>query len=159
MSDESRRSFLKTGGACLAGAMGLCLGLPAELAALPIRWIDGTGNPDADRTYPVPAADGVNIDKAASLILVRSKGRVYAFALSCPHEGAAVRWVEKNTRFECTKHNSKYVLEGVYISGRATRNLDRFPIRREGNNVIVDNARVFRSDKDAAGWAAASVAV
>ena len=43
--------------------------------------------------------------------------------------------------------------------GRATRNLDRFPIQKDGASVLVDVTRVFRSDQEAAGWAAAFVAV
>jgi hypothetical protein len=46
---------------------------------------------------------------------------------------------------------------GVYTSGRATRNLDRFPIARDGDTIVVDIGRVYRSDQDAAGWAAAHV--
>jgi Rieske Fe-S protein len=60
-------------------------------------------------------------------------------------------------RFQCTHHDSKYTPDGTYTSGRATRNMDRFPIRRDGATLHVDVTRVFHSDQDAAGWAAASV--
>jgi hypothetical protein len=45
------------------------------------------------------------------------------------------------------------------VSGRATRNLDRMPIRKDGSMIHVDTAHVFESDKDAAGWNAATVTV
>ncbi len=45
----------------------------------------------------------------------------------------------------------------TFISGRATRNMDRLGIRREGDQVTVDLSRMFKSDADAAGWAAAVV--
>ena len=93
------------------------------------------------------------------LILVRSNGHVFAFALSCPHQNAAVKWVPQHNQFECTKHDSHYTADGTHVSGRATRNLDRMPIRKEGNVVHVDTAHVFGSDKDAADWNAATVAV
>jgi nitrite reductase/ring-hydroxylating ferredoxin subunit len=91
--------------------------------------------------------------------LVRASGHVYAFALSCPHQNAALKWVVRDNRFACTKHDSIYQVDGVHTSGRATRNMDRYPIRREGGSLHVDIAQVFQSDKDPAGWAAATVTV
>ena len=113
----------------------------------------------AERKYAVPAADSVNIDHEAQAILVRYQGHVFGMFLGCPHEHAAVRWVEKEHRFQCTKHDSRYQQDGVHISGRSTRNLDRFGIRHEGDAVILDFDRLFQSDTDPAGWAAAVIAV
>ena len=107
----------------------------------------------------MPAGDGVSIDRGAQIILVRYTGMVYAMALACPHENAAVKWLNKDGRFQCTKHDSKYTPDGTYIAGRATRNLDRFPIHIEGAEVVITTDRVFRSDQDAAGWTAAAAAV
>jgi nitrite reductase/ring-hydroxylating ferredoxin subunit len=87
----------------------------------------------------------VNIDRDAQVILVRASGKVFAFALSCPHQNAAVKWVAKDRRFQCTKHDSRYQPDGAYTEGHATRNLDRFPIRREADAVIVSLDAVFRS--------------
>lgn len=112
-----------------------------------------------DRAYPIPPADGVTIDRQAQVILVRAARHVYAFALSCPHQNAAVKWVAQDNRFQCTKHDSRYQFDGVHTSGRATRNMDRYPIRREGDVVHVDVSHVFQSDKDSAGWTAASVPI
>jgi len=47
----------------------------------------------------------------------------------------------------------------MYVAGRATRNLDRFPIRRAADTVVIETSRVFQSDKDPAGWNAAMVMV
>jgi nitrite reductase/ring-hydroxylating ferredoxin subunit len=99
----------------------------------------------------------VNIDRDAQVILVRASGKVFAFALSCPHQNAAVKWVAKDRRFQCTKHDSRYQPDGAYTEGHATRNLDRFPIRREADAVIVSLDAVFRSDQNRAGWDAAAV--
>jgi Rieske Fe-S protein len=59
----------------------------------------------------------------------------------------------------CSKHDSTYQPTGIYTSGRATRNLDRFPIRRDDDHVVVDVTKVFKSDEDPSGWASAAVAV
>jgi nitrite reductase/ring-hydroxylating ferredoxin subunit len=139
----------------IIGAIAL-LGLAGDAVAATVTPATGTqtGN---DRAYPIPPADGVTIDRDAQVILVRAGGHMYAFALSCPHQNAAVKWVAQGNRFQCTKHDSRYQVDGVHTAGRATRNLDRYPIRRVDNVVHVDVSRVFRSDADLAGWTAASL--
>jgi nitrite reductase/ring-hydroxylating ferredoxin subunit len=107
----------------------------------------------------MPAADGVNIDRSAQMILVRFQGHVFVFALSCPHQNYAVKWVEGDRRFHCTKHDSVYEEDGRHVSGRATRNMDRYSIRRDGDSVVVDVHKWFESDKDPNGWNAAFIAV
>ena len=79
--------------------------------------------------------------------------------MACPHQHAAVPWRPQEQRFQCSKHDSKYQPNGTYTSGRATRNLDRFPIRRDGDAVVVNVTQVFKSDQDAAGWNNAAVPV
>src|SRR6185295_16967756 len=126
---NSRRSFLITSARCAVTACALSLG--ADLAGLPIFEIDARAE-GTERRYPVPTGDSVNIDRSASLILVRKGPSVYAFSLACPHEQAAVKWVANAGRFQCTKHDSRYDPTGVHTAGRATRNLDRFPVHRDG---------------------------
>jgi nitrite reductase/ring-hydroxylating ferredoxin subunit len=156
LSCASRRQFLQ-GLGCFAGAL-VVSGIPQEALAARAVLAEGlqTG---ADRAYPIPSSDGVTVDKTAQVIIVRAAGHVFAFALSCPHQNAAVKWVAKNNQFECTKHDSHYQADGLHTTGRATRNMDRHPIRREGDMLHVDTAHVFQSDKDASGWAAAMVAL
>jgi Rieske Fe-S protein len=156
MSCESsyRRSFLRQSG---CGLLTLALlGLGEGAGALPVSTVEGTRT-DSERRYPIPSADGVSIDRRAQIILVRYANHVYAMALACPHENAAVKWIAKDGRFQCSKHDSRYTPEGTYTSGHATRNLDRFPVRREQNEVVVTVARVYRSDQNMAAWASAAV--
>ena len=61
-------------------------------------------------------------------------------------------------RFQCPKHHSQYQPDGEFITGRATRNMDRLAIRRDAaNNIVVDPDTLYRSDEDAAEWKAAVV--
>ena len=46
-----------------------------------------------------------------------------------------------------------------FISGRATRGMDRFSIKRIGNEVVVDIAAMHQDDQDHAGWVSAVVAL
>jgi len=153
----SRREFLHS-----AGGLGMAVALlglsSGEARALPVFLTEGSQN-GGERRYPIPATDSVNVDRAAQLIVVRLGEHLYVFALSCPHENNAVKWLPKDHRFQCTKHDSQYQPDGVHTAGRATRNLDRYVIRRDGDAVVVDLHRWIQSDKDPAGWAAAAIAV
>jgi Rieske Fe-S protein len=148
-----RREFLQTAG-CFGATLAACGLFDVEA----IAWTTGTQVGD-QRRYPIPMSDGVSIDRNAQVILVRSQNKVMAMALACPHQNAAVRWLPDDRRFQCTRHDSMYQPDGTYTSGRATRNLDRFPIQKDGVSVLVDVSRVFRSDQETAGWAAAVVIV
>jgi len=154
--DVDRRRFLKVGCFGLSAAL---LGLGAtNVQALPVAFVEGAPN-GTERRYPIPPADSVNIDRDAQVIVARANGHMFVFALSCPHQNNAVKWVAKDHRFQCTKHDSQYQPDGVYTSGRSTRNLDRYLVRRDGDAVVIDLRRWVQSDKDPAAWAAASVAL
>lgn len=149
----SRRRFLQGGGCAVLTLTSLGF---APGAVVPVHAAAGSGR-GPERSYPVPSADGVTIDRGAQVILVRVNGKVAAMSLACPHENAVVKWLPKDGRFQCSKHDSQYTPNGTYTSGHATRNLDRFPIRRDGGSVVVTTDRVFHSDQDPQGWAAAAV--
>jgi Rieske Fe-S protein len=154
---SDRREFLQSAG-CFGMAIAL-LGLSSRDArALPVFLTEGAPS-GGEQRYPIPATDSVNVDHTAQLIVTRFAGHVYVFALSCPHENNAVKWLPRDHRFQCTKHDSQYQPDGVHTAGRATRNLDRYVIRRDGNSVVVDLHRWIQSDKDPAGWTAAGIAV
>jgi len=131
----------------------------AFLAPLPLRFGRALAVRDTFHTYAIPDADGATIDKENQVILVRAEGKAYAFNLSCPHQNTALRWHPEDNQFQCPKHHSRYRPDGVFISGRATRSMDRFALTKDGVNLVVDLDKLFRQDQDAADWAAAVVTV
>jgi Rieske Fe-S protein len=157
MSDvrPSRRDFIGQSSACLVLMLGSMPLVAAGRAAQ--GSITGEDRGGDERSYPVPAVDGVMVDWQAQVLLARYQDEIFALSLACPHEHAAVRWTPRAGRFQCSKHDSRYAPDGRYISGRSTRNLDRFPIRRDGAAVLVDVTRVWQADVNAAEWAAAIV--
>jgi nitrite reductase/ring-hydroxylating ferredoxin subunit len=151
---RDRRRFLQDLGLA-TGAVLLGLGVPRQalLAMTPTptearRYV--AGNP----TYRIPPADGVQIDRDNQVILVRWQGAIYAFNLSCPHQNTALRWNQGDSQFQCPKHHSKYSPDGTFLSGRATRSMDRFTITRSGDEVVVDVDAMHKQDADPTGWAA-----
>lgn len=157
--NSDRREFVQAAVGSVAALLGLSLFGSSEAAA---QILANTSPPSGMRgvsTYAIPAADGVNIDTANDVILARAADKVYAFALQCPHQNTALRWNAKDHRFQCPKHKSRYTAAGEFLDGRATRNMDRLPIRMDGTALAVDNTREIHSDQDAAKWAAAFVHV
>ena len=124
----------------------------AACGATSVSATDALALQGSEATYPIPPGDGVQIDKDREVILVRHQGVVYAFALSCPHQKQSLRWKESEARFQCPKHKSRYQPDGSYISGRATRAMDRHPVRREGNTVRVDLTTKVRRDQEPERW-------
>ena len=149
-----RRQFLKDVALSVATVVA-ALGMPSSAQAL--QFVTALSVNEGEIAYPIPAADGVLIDKPNEVILVRHEGAVYAFSLSCPHQKTALKFKEKDNRFECPKHKSKYQLDGTFISGRATRGMDRYAITMTGQEIIVSTGTLYREDKDEAAWAAALV--
>jgi cytochrome b6-f complex iron-sulfur subunit len=68
--------------------------------------------------------------------------KMQALYRKCVHLGCSVPHCDTSQLFECPCHGSKYRLTGEYYGGPAPRGLDRFPIAREGDAVVVDTGRV-----------------
>ena len=153
-----RRSFLKSCSIIVAAALAAgARGASAE--QLGVRWVSALAARGGEVAYAVPTADGVQVDREHSILLTRYQGNVYAFSMVCPHQRAAVKWLEDQQIFQCTKHKSKYSEGGTYISGRATRSLDRHPLRVANGQVVVAETTLLKEDADAAAWKAAVVQV
>jgi nitrite reductase/ring-hydroxylating ferredoxin subunit len=152
-----RRDFLGQATIVVGGALAV-LGLsPSRARALSVRFGRAVWSRDEEHAYPIPASDGATIDKENQIILVRVGQKVYAFNLSCPHQNTALHWLADEGRFQCPKHKSRYQPDGVFISGRATRNMDRFSVRRDGDNIVVNVDKMYRSDRNSAEWEGAVV--
>ncbi len=156
----SRRRFLRDGFLSVAGAL-IAVGMNKSAAfAMPLDFTEAKRSVGSLHTYPIPATDGAQIDKANEMFLVRWQDTVYAFTLSCPHQNTALKWDDSDHTFQCPKHHSRFTASGDYIadSGRATRNMDRLAIQRDGSAaVVVDVDKVFQEDTDGAQWTAAVV--
>jgi nitrite reductase/ring-hydroxylating ferredoxin subunit len=132
-----RREFLRNAGALALGLLSLSLPIRSVSAKVLTSAVGGRKT----LSYPVPAADGVDMNE------------VFAFSLGCPHQNVSLRWNETDMRFQCPKHHSQYQPSGEFITGRATRNMDRLAIRRDAaNNIVVDPDTLYKSDEDEAQW-------
>lgn len=151
-----RRDFLQAG-TMLAAAVVASAVVPGPAAAFPMNFASALARVGKDVRYAIPATDGAVIDKDNDLFIARVGTTVYALDLACPHQHTAIRWSARENRFECPKHHSKYSPAGIYLEGRATRSLDRLPIRRDENQLVVDVDTTYRQDHDRPQWDAAVV--
>ena len=154
---QTRRDFVREAASGALAAFAL-LGLSGRVAGeLPIRFSRALSALGATLSYAIPAQDGAEIDKDNEVILVRWQNAVYAFNLSCPHQRTALRWNAQDGRFQCPKHHSQYTPDGHFITGRATRGMDRFPLQKNGNAIAVDVSSMIKQTENAVGWDAAVV--
>jgi nitrite reductase/ring-hydroxylating ferredoxin subunit len=152
-----RRAFLRAAALGVLGALAGDAALPALAQAI------GTTTPTRsgklELRYDLPVADGVSVDESNDVILVRWQGRAYAFSAKCPHRGGRLEWRAAEGRVYCPKHKARFRPDGAHDSGRASRDLDRYDIRREGTALVIRLDLLRRADSDPAGWAAAAVEV
>jgi nitrite reductase/ring-hydroxylating ferredoxin subunit len=151
-----RREFLRDTLVATAAAIGVP---PALASGMPVGFIAPIARSAVEKSYPIPTADSIQIDKAEDTIVARWQGKAYVFSLACPHQSTAIRWQADRRRFECPKHKSHYTPDGTFVDGRATRGLDRFAVRREGNTIVVNLDLLYEEDRQREQWRAAFVAL
>lgn len=152
-----RRAFFREAAVAAAAAFAALGIVASEARALPVRAASALSARGDERTYPIPGEDGATIDKEESVIVVRWQSAVYVFSLACPHQNTALKWEQREAQFQCPKHHSKYRPDGSFIEGRATRGMDRFAVRRDGDKVVVDLDKLYQQDSDPAEWKAAVI--
>ena len=154
-----RRVFLRNAAIAAAAALaGLGAARSAAFAST-VGTISAYDRRGTERSYRIPAAESVYVDSESEVILARWQNRLYAFSLACPHRGATLEWRPDESRVFCARHKARFRPDGAHDSGRASRDLDRFDIRRIGDSVVVNLDALRRADTDTAAWAAASVYV
>ena len=74
-------------------------------------------------------------------------GRLSALYQKCPHLGCRVPFCMTSNRFECPCHGSVYNIKGEYVSGPAARGMDRFALKIEKDQVLVDTATILEGPR------------
>ncbi|MCU0650499.1 MAG: Rieske (2Fe-2S) protein [Gemmatimonadaceae bacterium] len=151
-----RRATLLAGGvlASLTGAATAHATARAVITEITPKALEDAS---AVRRYRVPTANGAFIDAGNELLIVRWNRQLFAFALACPHRGATLEWRTTPGEVYCPKHKARFDAGGAHRSGRASRDLDRYSLRLEGAELVVDLANRLRADRDASAWAAAVI--
>ncbi|MBV8070755.1 MAG: ubiquinol-cytochrome c reductase iron-sulfur subunit [Acidobacteriaceae bacterium] len=82
-------------------------------------------------------ADGwkVRAEQCSAWVTIDEHRNVTAFAPQCTHLGCAYNWQAEKKQFVCPCHGSKFNVRGDVIEGPASRPLDRYSIKLEGNRL------------------------
>ena len=114
-----------------------------------------------DKSYPVPAADGAQIDKDNGTILTRWQGNVYVYSLACPHQNTGAALVRQGQSVRVPEAPFALPAGRRIRQGqrRATRGLDRFAVRKDGNNVVANLDKMYKQDDNEADWTAAFITI
>ena len=155
----SRRLFLQQVGSAALATLALSGVRPDVALAESVREVTGSALRPGQRSYPIPATDGVSIDEGAGVIIVRASGRLYAFSTECPHRGSQLQFLADERTIYCRKHRARFGTDGAWQSGRRTRALDRFPIRAGNGQLVVSVDTILEADVDGAAYEAAEVMV
>jgi cytochrome b6-f complex iron-sulfur subunit len=68
-----------------------------------------------------------------------------ALSQACSHLGAKLAFLNPCLSFKCPSHGAHFHSDGEYLDGPSSRSMDRFPIRLEGSNVVVDTSQLLRT--------------
>lgn len=152
----SRREFVHWTGAtavCLcAGALGIsgCSG-STGVSNMPLA-PEGSYRREGDRIIvsltaaeplsPVGGAVRLALDggkdTGGMLVLVHMEDETYrAFADRCTHRGKELDYVHEGQRLQCRSRKSHFDLEGNVIKGPAKNALPGYPVRREGDQLVI----------------------
>ena len=132
--------------------------LIAALFALPVlRFVQASFASTSDTTsYPIGDAqtsqeevtrvsftrlvrDGWMVRNVEEYVWIRKKpdGTILVFEPHCTHLGCAYDWDSKSQQFLCPCHGGKFDKEGNRIAGPPPRPLDRFQVKKEGNQIRI----------------------
>jgi menaquinol-cytochrome c reductase iron-sulfur subunit len=82
----------------------------------------------------------ITSEKASAWVVKMSQKDVIAFVPQCPHLGCGYHWDVQNQEFLCPCHASRFSIEGDVMGGPATRSLDRYEVKIEGDRLLLGSA-------------------
>jgi cytochrome b6-f complex iron-sulfur subunit len=131
----TRRQFIQL---ALAGVGAAWAGVLLQLKLFPLETITQEARPVVFplAELPVGSAKPVSYD-GQNAILLRTPESIKAFSLVCTHLGCLVQWQESRGEFYCPCHDGRFDSFGEAIAGPPTVPLEEFPVRVEGESVIV----------------------
>jgi cytochrome b6-f complex iron-sulfur subunit len=69
---------------------------------------------------------------------------IYALSTTCTHLGCTPNWLEREEKFKCPCHGSGFKITGINFEGPAPRPLERWAIKVEEGQIVVDKSKKFQ---------------
>jgi Rieske Fe-S protein len=79
----------------------------------------------------------VNQEEVTVYVLTRDGREFTAMSNICTHLGCRVRWIDDRSQFFCPCHNGVFNQAGEVVSGPVPRNLDRYEIKVEDEQIFL----------------------
>jgi cytochrome b6-f complex iron-sulfur subunit len=134
----SRRAFLRN---AVLGSVGASLALIGG-GFVAFFWNNKTGAFGGEIPVPLTLVPAVGEapyrNQGGKFYIINNEDGALAIYWKCVHLGCTVPWNDAEGDFHCPCHGSVYDRFGERIAGPAPRPLDLFPMRVDGNNVIVN---------------------
>jgi menaquinol-cytochrome c reductase iron-sulfur subunit len=152
VDDTSRRSFFIGAIYGIWALIAAALGMPALIYLLfppKVRqeneWVDIgdisklTTNSPVEMAFRRNRVDGWKIlsEKSTAWVVKQPDNQIVAFGPQCTHLGCAYHWEDAKDQFVCPCHSSLFSADGKVVSGPASRSLDRYETRVQGNKLLI----------------------
>ena len=85
-------------------------------------------------------ADGIKIvrfNKKPVILLRNQQEQIRAMSAVCTHLGCIVEYNSAQKNFQCNCHGSIFTIDGVNVSGPASRPLEPYRVEVKNNEVII----------------------
>jgi menaquinol-cytochrome c reductase iron-sulfur subunit len=131
--------------ALIGGTLVACVGnyLFGKTSSVTNSWADAGEVADIQKGSPHQVrferaiVDGwkLRTQESSAWVVIDAQQRVTAFAPACTHLGCAYGWRAEKNLFVCPCHGSEFNIQGEVTTGPATRALDRYSTKLEGNRL------------------------
>lgn len=156
---HDRRRFLERVTNWLGGTMAVLLGVPSAIYVFALRkkdtestWMDAGDTSELGKQFPQEITfrrnrtDGwkIHSETETAWLSKTTDNQLIAFSPWCTHLGCAYRWEQNRKEFSCPCHGSRFSKDGAVIAGPATRPLDRYEVKLEGNRIWLSSPQSAR---------------
>ncbi len=76
--------------------------------------------------------------------VVNDGAQIFALSTICTHLGCTPNWLEAEQKFKCPCHGSGFRRTGINFEGPAPRPLERYAVREEEGQIVVDKRQKFQ---------------
>ena len=139
----TRREFLRDGWKIGGALLAVAAGWTVFESLRPLR-DTGAGGPLTLKAPGNYARDTATYVVEGQLFIANANGNLFALSQKCPHLGCRVPFCESSGRFECPCHGSKFDIGGEWIEGPAPRGMDRYELKLDNGNLVVDSSKLLK---------------
>jgi cytochrome b6-f complex iron-sulfur subunit len=134
----TRRKFLNLASAVLGSTAIVSFAYPFIRSLLPPTWQTKLKKMTVKKEdVPAGKTKEIIVNNTPVIIINRSEKGYIALSRVCTHLGCLVEYDNANKRLVCPCHAGIYDLEGNVVSGLPPKPLTEFPLKLEGENIVV----------------------